>query len=425
MQKNLKKKVTPTQWQMVIKMDIDKIKKDFPIFERLINGKKIVYLDSAATSQRPKQVIDAVNDFYSNYNANVHRGIYKISEEASEQFENSRIKVRDFIFAKSEREVIFTKNTTEAINLVMRGWGEKNIKKGDKIVVSIMEHHSNFVTWQQLAKKKEAKLEIIDINEYYELNEKDFEKIKGAKLLAITHVSNVLGTINNINKLCKIAHDAGAKILLDGAQSVPHMEVNVQSLDCDFLVFSGHKMLGPTGVGVLHGKEQVLEEMEPFLYGGDMISEVHVEESKWSELPFKFEAGTPPAASVIGLGAAIDYLRKLGMDNVRRHEQDITEYALQKMSAIKGLNIFGPKNSEKRAGVIAFNVDGVHPHDLASILDEFNIAIRSGHHCAMPLHERLALPASSRVSFYIYNDKSDVDALCNAIEKAKQMFGVA
>ena len=409
---------------MGIEMNIDKVKRDFTIFDRLINGKSLVYLDSAATSQRPKQVIDSVRDFYSNYNANVHRGIYKISEEASEQFENSRIKVRDFIGAKSEREIIFTKNTTEAINLVMHGWGEKNIKRGDKIVISIMEHHSNFVTWQQLAKKNGAKLEIIDITEEGQLKESDFEKIKGAKLLAITHVSNVLGTINDINKLCKIAHDAGAKVLIDGAQSVPHMQVNVQSIDCDFLVFSGHKMLAPTGVGVLYGKEQVLEEMDPFLYGGDMISEVHVEESKWTELPFKFEAGTPPAASVIGLGAAIDYLKKLGMDNIRKHEEDITKYALQKMSAIKGVNIFGPNKLTKRAGVVAFTVNGVHSHDLASILDEYTIAIRSGHHCAMPLHERLALPASSRASFYIYNDEEDVDKLCDAIKEAKKIFGV-
>src|SRR3989338_60449 len=402
-------------------MNIDKIKEDFPIFK---NNPTLVYLDSAATSQRPQQVIDAVNEFYTNYNANVHRGIYKISEEASEKFENVRTKVRDFISAKSEQEIIFTKNTTESINLVMRGWGEKNIKKGDKIVISIMEHHSNFVPWQQLAKQKGAKLEIIDINEEGELKESDFEKIKGAKLLAITHVSNVLGTLNNVNKLCKLAHDAGAKVLVDGAQSIPHMQIDASAIDCDFFAFSGHKMLGPTGVGILYGKEQVLEETDPFLYGGDMISEVHVEESKWSELPFKFEAGTPPAASVIGLGAAIDYLGKLGMENIRKHEQIITQYALQKMTEINGVNIFGPKNPEKRAGVIAFTVNGVHPHDLDSILDEYNVAIRSGHHCAMPLHERLVLPASSRASFYIYNDKKDVDKLCDGIKEAKKIFKV-
>ncbi|MBS3067740.1 cysteine desulfurase [Candidatus Micrarchaeota archaeon] len=402
-------------------MNIDKIKEDFPIFK---NNPTLVYLDSAATSQRPQQVIDAVNEFYTNYNANVHRGIYKISEEASEKFENVRTKVRDFISAKSEQEIIFTKNTTESINLVMRGWGEKNIKKGDKIVISIMEHHSNFVPWQQLAKQKGAKLEIIDINEEGELKESDFEKIKGAKLLAITHVSNVLGTLNNVNKLCKLAHDAGAKVLVDGAQSIPHMQIDASAIDCDFFAFSGHKMLGPTGVGILYGKEQVLEETDPFLYGGDMISEVHVEESKWNELPFKFESGTPPASSVIGLGAAIDYLGKLGMENIRKHEQIITQYALQKMTEINGVNIFGPKNPEKRAGVIAFTVNGVHPHDLASILDEYNVAIRSGHHCAMPLHERLALPASSRASFYIYNDKKDVDKLCDGIKEAKKIFKV-
>jgi len=411
--------------------DFEKLKKDFPIFSRKINGKDFIYLDSAATSQRPKQVIDAVTEFYSSYNANVHRGIYRISEEASEKFEAARENVRKFINAKSEQEIIFTRNTTEAINLVMHGWAEKFVNKNDKIVISIMEHHSNFVPWQQLAKKKNAKLEVIDIHSE-EHNDKEGElveeeinkKIKNAKLVAITHVSNVLGTINNVNKICKIAHDAGAVVLIDGAQSIPHMAIDVQSIDCDFFAFSGHKMLGPTGVGVLYGKKQILEQTDPVLYGGDMISEVHVQESKWNEIPFRFEAGTPSSASVIGLGAAIDYLNKIGMENIRKHEYDTTKYALEKMSAIKGIKIIGNKDPKKRGGVIAFDVKGVHPHDLATILDEHNIAIRSGHHCAMPLHERLGLGASNRASFYLYNNKKDVDLLCSAIEDAKKIFGI-
>lgn len=404
-------------------MDAEKIKDDFPIFQRRINGKPLVYLDSAATSQRPRSVLDAMEEFHTQYNANVHRGIYRISEEASERYENARMKVRDFIHASSEKEIVFTKNATEAINLVMRGWGEKCIGPGDKIVVSIMEHHSNFVPWQQLAKKRKAKLEIIDIKENGELKEEEFEKIQGAKLLAITHMSNVLGTINDVNRLCELARDAGAVVLIDAAQSVPHMPMDVQEMDADFLAFSGHKMLGPTGSGVLYGKESALEETDPFLYGGDMISEVHANEAKWNELPFKFESGTPAAASVIGLGAAVDYLTKAGMENVYRHEKEITQYALQRMGEIQGVKVYGPDRVEHRGGVLAFTVEGVHPHDLASILDEEGIAIRSGHHCAMPLHERLNIPASSRASFYIYNGKSDVDALCDGIQKAKKIFG--
>jgi cysteine desulfurase/selenocysteine lyase len=403
-------------------MNTDKIKKDFRILSRKINGKKVTYLDNAATTQRPKQVIEAMTEFYDEYNANIHRGVYKFSEEATEHYEGAREKVAEFIGA-SEQEIVFTRNATEAINLVAYAWGEENITKGDKIVISIMEHHSNFVPWQQLAARKKAKLEIIDIKDDYELNESQFEKIAGAKLIAISHVSNAIGTINDVDEICKIAKETGAISLVDGAQSVPHMKTDVKRMDCDFLAFSGHKMLGPTGIGMMYGKQDMLEKMKPFLFGGDMIREVHVDRSEWNNLPYKFEAGTPNIAGAIGLGAAVDYLSRIGMSEIRKHEMKLTKYAVKRLSEIDDVKQYGTTDFSKRAGIASFNMKGIHPHDIASLLDECGVAIRSGHHCAMPLHTRLGLDSSNRASFYIYNDETDVDRLIGALEYAKKTFG--
>lgn len=402
-------------------MDVNKIKKDFPILSKKVNGKKIVYLDNAATTQKPKQVLSAVNDFYLECNANVHRGIYQFSEEATERYEQAREKIAGFICA-GNNETVFTRNATEAINLVAYAWGEENIKKGDKIVVSIMEHHSNFVPWQQLAVRKQAKLEIIDIKDNCELNENQFEKISGAKLVAISHVSNALGTINEVNEICKLAKEEGAVSLVDGAQSVPHMKVNVKKINCDFFAFSGHKMLGPNGIGAIYGRKEMLEQMKPFLFGGDMIREVHTDRTEWNDLPYKFEAGTPNIAGAIGLGAAVDYLSKIGMDEIRKHEIKLTKYAMNELDNIRGLEQYGNKDANKRGGMIPFNLKGIHSHDVASLLDERGIAIRSGHHCAMPLHTRLGLDATNRASFYIYNDEKHVDKLVEGIKYATKVF---
>ncbi len=403
-------------------MDVNKIKKDFPILSKKVNGKKIVYLDNAATTQKPKSVIDTTNEFYLEYCANVHRGIYQFSEEATEHYERAREKVASFVGAGND-ETIFTRNATEAINLVAYSWGEENINRGDKIVVSIMEHHSNLVPWQQLAVRKKAKLEFIDIKDNSELNANEFEKIAGAKLVAITQVSNAIGTINDVNEICKLAEETGAVSLVDGAQSVPHMKVDVRKINCDFFAFSGHKMLGPTGIGALYGKQEMLERMRPFLFGGDMIREVHVDHSVWNDLPYKFEAGTPHIAGAIGLGAAVDYLSKIGMNEIRKHEIKLTKYAMKTLDGISGLEQYGTNDASKRGGVLPFNLKGIHSHDVASLLDEQGIAIRSGHHCAMPLHTRLGLDATNRASFYIYNDEKDVDRLVEAIEYAKKVFG--
>jgi cysteine desulfurase/selenocysteine lyase len=403
-------------------MNVDKIREDFPILKRLINGKKLIYFDNAATSQKPIQVIDAISDYYKNHNANVHRGVHKLSEEATQLYEEARTKIKNFINASTEKEIIYVRNASEAINLVMYAWGKKNINKGDKIVVSIMEHHSNFVPWQQLAKEKNAKLEFLFVNEEGEIEEKELEKIHGAKLVAITHVSNVLGSIVDVKTITKIAHGEDALCLVDGSQSVPHMPLDVRSIGCDFLAFTGHKMLGPTGIGVLYGKEEILNDMEPFMFGGDMIFEVHKESTRWNELPYKFEAGTPNIAGAIGLGAAVDYLKKIGMHYIRKHEKELTEYAIKKMSEVKGIRVLGTKNAEKRGGVIAFNIDKIHPHDVAALLGEDGIAIRSGHHCAMPLHEELKESASARASFYLYNTKEEIDVFVESLKKVSMLF---
>jgi len=397
-----------------------RIKEDFPILKRKINGKRFIYLDNAATSQKPIQVINAITTFYKFYNANIHRGIYKVAEEATEMYENSKEKVKEFINAKEKGEIVYVRNTTEAINFVAISFGEK-IKKGEKIVVSKMEHHSNLVPWQLLAKRKKAKLEFVELKDF-EIDINDFEKkVKGAKLVAITHVSNVLGTINDVRTLAKIAHENGAYFLLDGAQSVPHMKVDVKKLDCDFLAFSGHKMLAPFGIGVLYGKKEILEEMQPILGGGDMIKECNFLRCTWNELPYKFEAGTQNVEGAIGLSAAIGYLRKIGMEKIQKHEEELTKYALQLLKEETNVETYGPK---KRSGIIAFNIKGIHAHDVASFFNKEGIAIRAGHHCAMPLvREVLKQNAVARMSFYLYNFKEDIDAAIEAIRKLKKEFG--
>jgi cysteine desulfurase/selenocysteine lyase len=407
------------------KLDVERVREDFPILKRKVYGKQLVYLDNAATSQKPIQVINVISNYYKEYNANIHRAIHQLGEEATLAFENSREKIRKFINAKHSEEIIFTRGTTEAINLVSRSWGDYRIKKDDEILITIMEHHSNIIPWQLLAKRVGCKLSYVDITNDGLLKIDEFEKkvkSKKVKLVAITHASNVLGTINPIREIVKLAHEQNVLVLVDGAQSVPHMKVDVQSLDCDFLAFSAHKMLGPTGIGALYAKRNLLEEMEPFLGGGDMIKEVDLYNASWNDLPWKFEAGTSNIADVIGFGKAIDYLQSIGMDNVRLHEKELTRYALDVLSKIDGLKIYGTFNEELRAGVISFNLDNIHPHDVATILDREGVAIRSGHHCAQPLMKRLNVVATCRASFYIYNTKEEVDILVNAIKLVKRVF---
>jgi cysteine desulfurase / selenocysteine lyase len=405
-------------------INVSRIREDFPILKRIVNDKPLVYFDNAATSQKPIVVIEAINQYYRNYNANIHRGIHKLAEEATLAHEEAREKVAKFINAKRSSEIVFTRNATEALNLVAYTWGRANIGKGDKIVLTIMEHHSDIVPWQLLAKEKEAKIEYIQIDENGELRQDEVHEMidEKTKIVCVTHASNVLGTVNPAKDIARVAHRFGAMFLVDAAQSVPHMAVDVQDIDCDFAAFSGHKMLGPTGIGVLYGRAEHLEAMPPFLGGGEMIREVHTTGASWKDLPYKFEAGTPNISGAIGLGAAVDYLRGIGMKNVYDHEKEISRYALERMKGVKGLDIYGPKDVEHRVGVISFNLGGIHPHDLASILDEEGIAIRSGHHCAQPLMEFLQLPATSRASFYIYNTKEEVDALIEALEKARKIF---
>ena len=415
-------------------LNAKKIRADFPILNRKIHGKPLIYLDNAATSQKPNQVIDAIVDHYKNHNANVHRGVHTLSEEATEAYEASRKKIANFVNAGDSRQIVFVKNATEAINLVVYSWGRKNIKKGDEILLTDMEHHSNLVPWQQLAKEVGAKLKFIPVDGKGRL---DLEEIKGlinkkTKMVAFTHISNVLGTINPVKQIVENIRrqESGVKILIDGAQAVPHMTVSIQSLDPDFYVFTGHKMLGPTGVGVLYAKKELLEEMDPFLSGGDMILEVDKDKSSWNYVPWKFEAGTPNVAGVIGLGAAVDYLIGIGMKSVREHERELTTYALERLASVNNLIIYGLEKAEKRGGVISFNIVNekgqvaIHPHDLASILDAEGIATRSGHHCAQPLMRVLDIPAAARISFNIYNTKEEIDKLIPAIEKAKKIFRI-
>ncbi|MEW5996303.1 MAG: cysteine desulfurase [Candidatus Micrarchaeota archaeon] len=398
-------------------MDVDEIRKDFPILERIVNGKQVAYLDNGATSQKPRQVIDAIVRYYSEYNANVHRGVHKLSEEATVAYEDARRKVAEFINA-SEEEIIFVKNASEALNLVMYSYGMAKINHRSRITISIAEHHSNFVPWQVLAERKKAKLEFLDIDAEGGLV--GLDDASGSDIISLVHASNVLGTINDAEKICKVARDGGGISVIDGSQSIPHMPIDVKRMGCDFFAFTGHKMLAPTGIGVLYGRKELLEGMEPFLYGGDMIIEVKKEGSKWNALPHKFEAGTPNIEGAIGLGAAIDYLNKIGMEEIRRHEVDLLSYAIGKLK--DEVNIYGPLDARRRTGLVAFNVPGVHAHDVATILDEDGVEIRSGHHCAQPLHDRLGLESSARASFYFYNTKEEVDRLVDGIKKVKRVF---
>lgn len=404
--------------------DIEAIRQDFPILHQVTNGYPLVYLDSAASSQKPLAVIEAVNTYYRCYNANVHRGIYGLSEKASEAYERARKKVARFINAKSWREVIFTRNATESLNLVAYAWGLDNIKAGDTIVTTEMEHHANLIPWQQLARRTGAKVAYIPVTPQGLLDLKAFERLlnPSVKLVTFTLMSNVLGTINPAREIIDKAHAAGATVVVDGAQSVPHLPTDVQALDADFLAFSGHKMLAPTGIGILWGKRAILTEMSPFMTGGEMIKRVTFEGAEWNSLPGKFEAGTPAIAQAIGLGYAVDYLKALGMEAVREHEKEMTAYALKRLSQIEGLHILGPLDPEIRGGAVTFTLGDIHPHDLASLLDHHNIAIRAGHHCAQPLHEKLGLTASARASFYIYNKLEEVDKLAEALDKSREIF---
>jgi cysteine desulfurase/selenocysteine lyase len=405
-------------------LDVQAVRRDFPILDREVNGRRLVYLDSAATSQKPEVVIQAVDHYFRWYNANVHRGIHKLSEEATHSYEQARIRVAQFINARSPKECIFVRNTTEGINLVAYSWGRAHMKTGDEILLTEMEHHSNLVPWQRLAAEKSAKVRYIPIDDQglLRLDLLDELLTDRTRLVALTHMSNVLGTINPVAEITARAHAAGALVLIDGAQSVPHLLVDVQALNCDFLAFSGHKMCGPTGIGVLYGKRRLLEEMDPFLGGGDMIKEVHLNGARWNDLPWKFEAGTPSIAEGIALGAAVDYLCGIGMESIYAHEQELTGYALERVSSIPGVTVYGPPAGHK-GGIVTFTVDGIHPHDLATLLDQVGIAIRAGHHCAMPLHERLGLPASARASFYLYTLPEEIDALVHALYQAKDIFG--
>ncbi|MBW6474786.1 MAG: cysteine desulfurase, partial [Anaerolineaceae bacterium] len=382
-------------------LDINKIKTDFPIFKREVRpGTRLVYLDSTATAQKPGIVIDSMKQFYEMNNANIHRGIHQLAEEATAMYESARQKIARFIHARSTKEIIFTRNATESINLVAQTWGRKFLQAGDLIILTEMEHHSNLVPWQMLAEEKNLELDFIPVTENGELDLTSYDRLleKNPKLVAFTHMSNVLGTINPVKEMIEKAHNAGALVLIDGAQSVPHFSVDVTDLNADFYVFSAHKMVGPTGIGVLYGKEKLLAEMPPFLGGGDMIKKVQLRSFKANDLPHKFEAGTPAIAEAIGFGKAIDYLSAIGMENIAEHEKKITQYALQKLQDVENLKVFCP-NVTERGGVISFELGFVHPHDVAQVLDHYGIAVRAGHHCAMPLHEKFGLPATSRASF--------------------------
>ena len=399
-------------------MKINNIKKDFPLLEN------ITYLDSGATTQKPIQVIKAVEEFYQKYNANPHRGAYSLSVEATEQYENTRTKIAKFINAKHREEIIFSKNATESLNLIAYSYGLDNLKKDDEVVISIMEHHSNLVPWQKMTKQTGSKLNYMYINENYEITDEEIEnKITDkTKIVGITHVSNVLGTINNVKKIIKYAHKKGAVVIVDASQSIPHMKIDVQDLDADFLVFSGHKMLAPLGIGVLYGKREILNKMTPFLMGGDMIEYVYEQETTFAPLPNKFEAGTQNVEGVIGLGAAIDYIENLGYDKIQEIEHEVISYARQELSKLDYLTLYTTPNEENHSSVISFNIKGVHPHDVASILDSEGVCVRSGNHCAQPLMRFLGIDSTCRASFYIYNTKEDVDKLVKALDKAYNMF---
>ncbi|MGM0841466.1 MAG: cysteine desulfurase [Bacillota bacterium] len=405
-------------------MDVKEIRKQFPILNQEVNGHPLVYLDSAATSQKPVSVIEAMNDYYRGYNSNVHRGVHTLGTRATDGYEGAREKVRNFINASSTQEVIFTRGTTTAINTVAASYGRANLSEGDEIVITHMEHHSNIIPWQQLAKETGAALKYVPLQEDGTISIEDVRATvtSQTKIVSIMMVSNVLGTMNPIKEITRIAHENGAVMVVDGAQAAPHMKVDVQDLDCDFFAFSGHKMVGPTGIGVLYGKKKHLNKMEPVEFGGEMIDFVGLQESTWKELPWKFEGGTPIIAGAIGLGAAIDFLEEVGLHNIEEHEHKLAAYALEKMNEVEGMKIFGPSDPGKRAGLVTFNIDDVHPHDVATVLDAEGIAVRAGHHCAQPLMKWLNVSATARASFYLYNTEEDIDKLVAGLLKTKEFF---
>ena len=404
----------------------ESLRNDFPVLKRKVrDGKKLVYLDNAATTQKPIQVIDAISNYYKNNNSNIHRAVHALAEESTEAFEQTRDKVAEFLNIKNSQEIIFVKGTTEAINLVANAWGRDNVKEGDIIVTTEYEHHSNIVPWQLLTQDKKAQLKYIDIDDNGELMIDQLDEYLSTgkvKLVAFSHVSNVLGTITPAKEIISKCKNAGVKTLIDGAQAVPHMKVDLTELDCDFYAFSAHKMLGPTGVGVLWAKKEILEKMVPYQGGGDMIREVHKYETTWNDLPYKFEAGTPNIADVIGFKTAIEYLQKIGMENIRNHELELTKYALEQMEKVPGITLYGAKEPEKRGGVVSFNFNDVHPHDVGTIIDKDGVAIRSGHHCAQVLMEKLNVAATNRASFYIYTTKEEIDALITSLQNVAKVF---
>lgn len=404
--------------------DVKMVRRDFPILEREVHGKPLVYLDNAATTQKPRRVIEALVQYYERQNANIHRGIHALSEEATEAYEGVRAKTARFIDAERDESIVFTRNATEGINLVARSWGAKNLKGGDEVVLTETEHHSNLVPWQIVAAETGARLRFIPIRDDGSLDLDVAATLIGerTKMVAVTHMSNVLGSIFPVRRLADLAHAAGALLLVDGAQSVPHLPVSVRELDCDFLVFSGHKMLGPTGIGVLYGRYELLAEMDPYMGGGSMIRSVALEKSSWGEVPQKFEAGTPNIADTIAFGAALDYLDDIGMANVWAHEQELARYALARLDDLGGVQVFGSRDAATRGGVISFWYEDIHPHDLGTVLDQEGVAIRAGHHCCQPLMRRLGVPATARASFYVYNTADEVDALVRALVKAKELF---
>ncbi|MBO1623745.1 cysteine desulfurase [Bacillus cereus] len=402
-------------------MDIHEIRKQFPILDQKVNGKQLVYFDSAATSQKPIQVIETLERYYKEYNSNVHRGVHTLGTKATDAYEGAREKVRKFINAKSMEEIIFTRGTTTALNTVAASYGLENVKEGDEIVISYMEHHSNIIPWQQVAKKTGATLKYLPLQPDGTISIEDARQTitPNTKIVSIMYVSNVLGTINPVKEIAEIAHQNGAIMVVDGAQSTPHMKVDVQDLNCDFYALSAHKMCGPTGIGVLYGKKELLDNMEPVEFGGEMIDFVDLQDSTWKELPWKFEAGTPIIGNAIGLGAAIDFLEEIGLDNIEKHEHELAQYALERLSEVDGVTIYGPKH---RAGLVTFNIDEVHPHDVATVLDVEGIAVRAGHHCAQPLMKWLKASSTARASFYLYNTKEEIDTFVEALTKTKEYF---
>ena len=404
--------------------DVERIRDDFPILSRTVHGKPLVYLDNAATSQKPRAVIQALTEYYETYNSNVHRGVHTLSMEATDRYEEAREKVARFINAETPESIIWTRNATESINLVAHSWAESNISEGDEIVVTRLEHHSNLVPWQRIAARNGAVLRFLELTEDGAVDMVGAASVINAKtkLLAVTHVSNSLGTVVPVKELAGMARSVGAAVLVDGAQSVPHQPVDVEDIGCDFLALSGHKMMGPTGIGALYARREILEQMEPFLHGGEMVLEVSYEDASWNELPMRFEAGTPNIADAIALGAAVDYLTALGMENVREHEKQLTAYALDAFRELEEVDLFGPMDVDRRGGILSFHSSDVHPHDLGTFLDQEGVAIRTGHHCTMPLMGALGVPATARASLYVYNTEQEVDALVDAVKRALRYF---